>query len=143
MLSEQHQCHFKKGTATSLFLEKNKTSFKVCTKMMLFYRTFIESVLTFCVVVWFGNLNLAFIRLDWLVRVASKVIGVNQVQLSELYVRQVARKTQSILASTDHPLKGEFELLPSGRRYRAPTHRTKRFGDSFVCFAIGRLNVHK
>ena len=139
VLSDQHRCYFKKGTASLDFLRK------MCTKMRtLFYRTFIESVLTFCVVVWFGNLNLADKnRLDRLVRVASKVIGVNQVQLSELYVWQVARKTQAILACTDHPLKGEFERLPSGRRYRAPTHRTKMFGDSFVCFAIGRLNRHK
>ena len=93
---------------------------------------------------WFRNLNLANKnRLDRLVRVASKVIGVNQVQLSELYVRQVIRKTQAILACTDHPLKGEFELLSSVRRYRVSNHRTKRPGDSFVCFAIGRLNLHK
>ena len=78
---------------------------------------FLTEVRTFCVVVWFGNLSLANKnRLDRLVRVASKVIGVNQVQLSELYVRQIVRKTQAISACTEHPLKGGFELLPSGRR---------------------------
>ena len=71
------------------------------------------------------------------VRVASKVIGVNQVRLSELYVRQVARKTRAIWTCTDHPLKRELELLPSGRRYRVSTHRTKRFGE--VCYWEGKL----
>lgn len=128
-----------------LYFLRKMNYFNVCTKMMtLFYRTFIESVLSFCIVTWFGNLNLADKnRLGRLVRVASKVIGVNQAQLSDLYDRQVVRKAHAILDCAYHPLQREFELLPSGRRYRVPIQRTKRFKDSFVCTAIRRLNLHK
>ena len=42
----------------------------------LFHRTFIESVLTFCVAVWFGNLNLAYKnRLDGLSEWPVKSLG--------------------------------------------------------------------
>lgn len=63
-------------------------------QLWLFCRSFIESVLFFCIVAWFRNLNLANKnRLGWLVKVASKVIGVSQLRLSDLQVLRKARAT--------------------------------------------------
>lgn len=120
---------------------RNFNSPNVCTKMVaLFYRTFIDLVLSFCIVVWFGNLNLADKnRLGWLVRVASTVTGDNQAQLSDLYDQQVIRKTHAILDCTDHPLQREFELLLSERRYRVQTYRHR----NFVRTEISRMNLCK
>lgn len=112
--------------------------------MTLFYRPFIESVLSFWIVAWFGNLNLADKnRLDRLVRVASKVIGENQAQLSDLYDQQVIRKAHAIEDCIDHLLQREFGLLPSGRRYRVPTHWNKQFKNYFVCTEVSQVNLHK
>ncbi len=45
--------------------------------MSLFYKQFIESVLSFCIVAWYGNLSLSNKnRLGSLVKVAGKIIGV-------------------------------------------------------------------
>ena len=109
--------------------------------MTLFYRSFIESVLMFCVVAWYGNLTLANKnRLANLVKVASKVTGRSQMQLTDMYSRQVLRKAPLILECVDHPLQSEFILLPSGRRWKVPALRTKRFKVSFVPTAIQLLN---
>lgn len=48
--------------------------------MALFYRTFIEPIMSFSVGVWFGNLNPADRnKLGRLVSVTGKVTGVNQI----------------------------------------------------------------
>ena len=53
-------------------------------------------------------------RLNTHVRVASKMIGVRQAQLTDIYHHKVLRKANAILDCSDHPLQREFELLPSG-----------------------------
>lgn len=51
--------------------------------MTLFYRSFITSVLSLCIVAWFGSVNLAKKNKPGpIVEVASKVIGLSQ--LAEL-----------------------------------------------------------
>lgn len=76
--------------------------------MILLYRTVIQSVLSFCIVPWFGNLNLTNEnRLSRLVRAVSKA------QPSGLYDQHITMKTYTILDCTDHPLQRESELLPS------------------------------
>ena len=53
----------------------------------LFHKSFTESVLSFCIVAWFGNLSLANKNtLGWLDKVwlASKIIEASKLQLSDL-----------------------------------------------------------
>lgn len=128
-----------------LYFLRKINLFKVSTKKMtLFYKSFIESVLTFSITVWFGNLSLTERnKLGRLVSVAGKVIGVNQSPLHDLFVRNVMRKALSILDCVDHHIYGEFVLLPSGRRNRVPIHRTKRYQLSFICATINMLNLVK
>lgn len=109
--------------------------------MTLFYQSFIESVLSFCIVVWYGGLPLTSKgRLSKLVNVAAKVVGVHLTQLHDVYAKRVMSKAKQILKYPDHPLFGEFSLLPSGRRFRIPTVRTRRARDSFISVAIRSLN---
>lgn len=66
--------------------------------MTLFCRSFTESVLMFCIIAGYGNLSLANKnRPSSLVKVASKISGRSQVQLIDLYNRQVVRKVTSLL----------------------------------------------
>ncbi len=120
----------KKVQQRLFFLRKLK-SFSVCpSKMSLFYKQFIESVLSFCIVAWYGNLSLSNKnRLGGLVKVAGKIIGVNQTGPIEIFQNSVVKKAQVILCTTDHPLHTEFHMLPSGRRFRVPVCRTKRTKD--------------
>lgn len=111
------------------------------TFMRMFYSCFIESVLTFSFIVWFGSLTLKNRnRLVGIVKMCSKIAGINLMDLSQLYKGRATKKAQSILADPSHPLFSEFRLLPSGRRYILPRCRTNRFKNSFVPAAIGLLN---
>lgn len=60
--------------------------FHVSSEMMtLFYKSFIHSVLMFCVIAWYGNLTLANKNcLGSLMKVASKISGRSQVHLPHL-----------------------------------------------------------
>ncbi len=91
----------------------------------LFYKQFIESVLSFCIVAWHVNLSLSNKnRLGSLVKVAGKIIGVNQTVPTEIYQDHVIKKAQVILCTIDHPLH-----VASGHRFRVPLCRTERTKD--------------
>ena len=111
------------------------------TLTTLFYQCFIESVLTFRIVVWYSGLSMTNKRkLTKLVNVASKVVGVQLPQLQHIYDRRVRGKANHILNCPDHPLVGEFNLLPSARRFMPPMLRTRHARDSFLPVAIRNLN---
>ena len=118
------------------------SSFHIDRKMLtMFYRCFIESVLSFSLVSWFSNLPLKNKNsLNQIVRWASRLIGEPQLNLETLYIRQLQRLAGSILEDGSHPLHGEFQLLPSGRRFKMPAGNTKRYRGSFVSSAIKTLN---
>ena len=76
-----------KQAQQSLFLLWKLKSFNFSEKVLeLVYRSLIESILTFNIVMWYGNLSVK--HRDLLARVvnmASKVVGRQQLQLCELY----------------------------------------------------------
>lgn len=47
--------------------------------------------------------------------------------MAQLYGREVLGKAQSILSDDSHPMFNEFDLLPSGIRYRIIISKTTRF----------------
>ena len=111
------------------------------TMMTLFYRAFIESVLTFSLVSWFGNLPVKERNsLNQIIKWSGRLIGESQLCLQSLYTRQVQRLASSISADDSHPLASEFQLLPSGRRFIVPRVRTTRYRNSFVPAAVSLLN---
>ena len=77
--------------------------------------------------------------LNGAVNVCSKVIGVKQPCLNELYERRVARKGQKIASDISHVLAKNYVLLPSGRRYRTCRLKT-RAAKSFIPHSIHLLN---
>ena len=77
--------------------------------------------------------------LNRVVNVCSKVIGVRQTCLNELYERRVARKGQKIASDISHVLANNFVLLPSGRRYSACRLKS-RAAKSFIPTCIQLLN---
>ena len=106
-----------------------------------FYRSCIESVLSFSLTCWFGNLTVQCKnKLGKIVNICSKIIGVQQTSLSTLYKKQVLNKANSIVRNHHHPLYQEFKLLPSCRRYRVPRTRTNRSKHSFIPTAVSVLN---
>ncbi len=52
--------------------------------------------------------------------------------LQELYLSRVSKRAGKITLDPSHPAHSLFELLPSGRRYRALSTRTTRHRNSFL-----------
>ena len=126
-----------------LFLIRKLNSFGVSHQTMeLAYRGLVESILTFNSSAWFGNLGAKHRnQLESIVRTASKVIGKSQRPLAGLVNTATLRKAKQICGDATHPLHKEFELLPSGRRYRAPRVLRNIYKKSFIPLAIQALNL--
>jgi hypothetical protein len=125
-----------------LYLLRKLRSFDVCPEILeTVYRSLIESILTFNIIAWFGNLSVKErSRLTRVVKLASKIIGRQQRQLSDLHQLFVKRKACKIRLDPSHPLHDSFELLPSKRRLRAPLARRNLYRRSFLPSAISILN---
>ncbi|KAL0165991.1 hypothetical protein M9458_037835 [Cirrhinus mrigala] len=106
-----------------------------------FYSAVIESVLCTSITVWFGSATKSDIRrLQRTVWTAERIIGAPLPTLQELYTSRVRKRAQKIILDPSHPSHPLFELLPSGRRYRAPNIRTTRRMNSFFPQAIHLMN---
>ena len=108
-----------------------------------FYRSCIQSVLTVSFICWFGSLCVHEKNvLNGVVKVCSKVVGVSQPSLSELYDKRVVKKGRQIANDCTHVLASAYELLPSGKRFRAFNVKT-RASKSFVPTSLRLLNSTK
>ena len=126
-----------------LYFLRRLRSYGVDKKIMLiFYQAVLESIVRYGMSAWYGNLNATLkAKLTSLTRTANKVIGrLDSQSLQALYEQSVLRLSQGILSDPSHILYPEFELLPHGRRYRAPIWRYVRYRDSFVPNAVRLLN---
>jgi len=79
-------------------------------------------------------------RLQRTVRTAERIIGAPLPTLQELYTSRVRKRAQKITLDPSHPSYPLFELLPSGRRFRAANTRTVRHKNSFFPQAIYLMN---
>ncbi|KAK3558743.1 hypothetical protein QTP86_028030 [Hemibagrus guttatus] len=106
-----------------------------------FYSAVIESVLCTSITVWFGSATKSDMRrLQRTVRTAERIIGAPLPTLQELYTSRVRKRALKITLDPSHPGHILFDLLPSGRRYRAANTRTARHKNSFFPRAIYLLN---
>ncbi|KAK3574414.1 hypothetical protein QTP86_006579 [Hemibagrus guttatus] len=106
-----------------------------------FYSAVIESVLCTSITVWFGSATKSDMRrLQRTVWTAERIIGAPLPTLQELYTSRVRKRALKITLDPSHPGHILFDLLPSGRRYRAANTRTARHKNSFFPQAIYLLN---
>jgi hypothetical protein len=109
--------------------------------MILFYKTFIVPVLCFNFLSWFSCLTLqSKNKLCKITNVASKIIGQKMDSLDSLYERHLMKKVNKILKDSSHNLWPEYSFLPSGRRLRSMSCKTKRTQQSFVATSIRLYN---
>ena len=106
--------------------------------LQIVYKSLVESVLTFNIVVWYGNLGVkGRAKLARIVGMAGKITGTKQDPLSALYLTAVERKTASIVDENKAPL---FCFKNSGRRYKVPIARKSLYKISFTPSATSALN---
>ena len=119
-------------------LRKNNLQEKM---LMSFYRCTIETVLSYGISLWFASCTAAERKaLQRVIKTAQKVIGCPLLSLEDVYNRHCLRRAHSILRDSSHPGHNLFELLPSGRRYRAIRSKTNRLKNSFYPRAVISLN---
>uniref|UniRef100_A0A3P9IWZ8 Reverse transcriptase domain-containing protein n=1 Tax=Oryzias latipes TaxID=8090 RepID=A0A3P9IWZ8_ORYLA len=119
-------------------LKKNQLSSSI---LVNFYRCAIESILTSCISVWYGNCSVADRKaLQRVVKTAQRITGTPLPALEDIQRKRCLRRARSILKDSSHPDHGLFNLLPSGRRFRSLRTRTTRFRNSFFPKAVSLLN---
>jgi hypothetical protein len=108
--------------------------------MTLFYKSTIESVLSFCVTSWYGLARKKdLVKLAKIIRRARKM-GLQVCNVEKLHNENMLRVTSVIMKDTKHPLNQYYTFLRSGTRLRAIAHKTTRLGNSFVPSSIKLYN---
>ncbi len=108
--------------------------------MVLFYKSFIESLLTLCLISWSGNLSMCNKNsLSSIMKTASKKIDTQQLSSSDIWNRQIVRKARSILASCDHLLLEDliFSLPVGGTGYLGQS----AMGTNFPFFQVELMHL--
>ncbi|KAK1802553.1 hypothetical protein P4O66_004209 [Electrophorus voltai] len=98
------------------FLQKLREAHLPSPILTTFYRGTVESILSSCIITWFGNCT-AFGRktLQTIVRIAEKIIGVSLPSIMNIYITRCIRKATNIVKDPAHPSHELYTLLPSGR----------------------------
>ena len=126
-----------------MFFFRKLRSFNVETCILeLFYKSVLQSVLSFGLVCVFGSMRKQDQdKLQRIIKTASRIIGCNQTSATQLFQEIVMHKAESILADTTHPLHNRFQLSKRGNgRLIQRKIRTTRFSRSFVPSAIRIVN---
>ena len=132
----------KKAQQRLYFLRRLRKAHLPSPILTTFYRGTIESILSSCITVWFGNCTVSDRKtLQRIVRTAEKIIGVSLPSITDIYTSRCIRKATSIVADPTHSSHTLFTLLPSGKRYRSIRAATTRLSNSFYPKAIRLLNT--
>ena len=131
----------KKANKRLYFLRKLK-EFSVDTKILnLFYTSVIQSVAVFGLIIWYSSASVMDKKqVDKIRKVAQKIIGSPVTTLNDIYDTKIMCKVKSVINDTSHPLYSCYQWLPSGKRLRSVTCKTKRHAESFVPKSVMILN---
>ena len=124
---------YKKANQRMYFLRKlnalniNKSILKI------FYTMAIQSVLTYGVACWGGNmLQREKNKINVLIKKASKICNFDLPHLDELYTAVCINKATYILNDSEHPLKKEYQRSARSLRLLTKKTKTERYFRSFV-----------
>ncbi len=106
-----------------------------------FYSGTIESVLSQCISVWYGNSSSQDCKaLQRVVCLAERISGSALPSLQDIYLKRCRSRAVKIIKDSNHPGNCLFTLLPSGKRFRCMMAKTERLRRSFFPQAIRLLN---
>ncbi len=92
-----------------------------------FYSGAIESVLTQCISVWYGNSsNQDCKAMQRVVRLAEHISGSALPSLQDIYFKHCKSRAAKIIKDSNHPGNHFFISLPSGKRFRSMMAKTER-----------------
>lgn len=106
----------------------------------LFYKSTLESVLSFSITAWYGKLTCKDKnKLGRIVKKAGKQ-GAETISLDNLYQTGTMKQVDRIMKDITHPLHNCYTHLRSGGRLALPMQRTDRYRKSFVPKSILLFN---
>lgn len=110
--------------------------------MRLFYKAVLESIVRYGITVWFGNLSVKLkSKLMHLILTTSKIVRHERdCNLQDLYEECILIQVERIIGDQRHFLNSQYELLPSGRRYRVLRCKLNRYKNSFVPVSVCLFN---
>ncbi|XP_077984681.1 uncharacterized protein LOC144439278 [Glandiceps talaboti] len=127
-----------------LYCLRKLRSFNVNQDILsLFYGAVINSVISYCIVCWGGNITQQNKRrLDKLISKAGNVIGKKQLKADEVLHERMTDKVLPIMRDETNPLRQEINVRRIDRsgRFRQLASRTTRYHNSFIPQAITLLN---
>lgn len=130
----QQQLHFLR------VLRKNNLDSKL---LETFYTSCIESLLTYCIPVWYASCTEADRkRLQRVIKSAQEIVGHPLPTLDDIYNSRCLTMARNIIKDSSYPSHRLFDLLPSGRRCRCIKSRTNRLRNSFIPRATTLLNTN-
>ena len=134
----------KKGNQPLYFMKKLK-SFSVCPKLLeLFYKSTVESVVTFNSLCHFGGLKEQDkARLSKITKTASRLIGRPVPDLQAHVEEKAVKRLEAIHHDPTHPLCTELQAHTSARSGRLISFRAKtsRFHSSFLPASVRLCNA--
>ena len=116
----------------------------ICSDLIaMFYNATVPCVLLYNSAAFYGLLTQALKKdLNRPYKLCGKIADSSLIQCNELiYNKRGQSLAKNILKDSDHPLNGEYIMLPSGRRLRVPRMRTQQFNNTFVPRSIMLMNV--
>ena len=110
--------------------------------MILFYNAVLESLIRYGMAAWFGPLTVQLkSKVERLVKTAMKVMNRRDYpSLQSIFEKVMVNQAHKILDDPTHILHTEYELLPSGKRFRAISYKSNRFKQSFLPTSVALLN---
>ena len=109
----------------------------------MFYISTMESIISFCLTTYGGNLNCSEqIKIN---RVISRVEKITKVPLScfkDLLFKLTKKKINEIRSKSDHPLHTEIRFSTRSSLVLYPKIRTERYRNSFIPSALRVLNTN-
>ncbi len=132
-VGQSHRLHCDKGPAEAVLLLPAEEVQPATWAAEKVYSAIIESVLC-------TSINV-LVQLSYQIWSQKTTEGTNLPTLQELYSSRVSKRAGKITLDPSLPAHSLFELLPSGRRYRALSTRTTRHRNSFFPQAIHLMNT--
>jgi hypothetical protein len=132
----------RKASKRLYFLRKLKKCGVDNSILSMFYESVISSVISFCLVAWYGCIsNEMSQQLERIWKTAKRIIKCDSLKTMDvLYKQKVMCIVPRILSNPSHPLRPEFHILKSGHRLRVCKTRTSRFKNTFVPLSIISIN---
>ena len=131
---------YKKANQRVCFVRKLRKCHVDKAIMSMFYKSVVESVLTFCMLCWYGGISYQARKKVKRIVTSAEKLGCDAQSLEDLCNILIVKKCDQIMEDSSHPLSSNSVSLPSKHRLAAIRYRTERFRKTFVPSAVRQKN---